>query len=454
MFLLRLIARFFVFGFYFWKWAFPWLFNKPKRPYYLRRLFEDLGATWIKLGQIIASSPGLFKREYSQEFQACLDRVPSFPFVDVKRTVEHDLGKSLTEAYATFDETPIAAASIAQVHGATLLDGTDVVVKVQRPRVAERVDADLWVMHKAALFGEWIFSELKLANASGVIEDFHKTIHEELDFTNEAKNMDEFNAIMVKHGADKDICAPRIHWSHTTKRLITMERFHGFKADDVKTARELGIDTERVLRVGMRGWNLTMMLHGFFHGDVHAGNLLYLPERKQIGFIDFGIVGRFDHTQRMAVMRYILSFVTQDYDELAKVMIEMGAATGKIDEAVLSADLRKVYQPLLEQKISDIQYGKVLPDIVANARTHGLRAPREFILIMKQLLYFDRYAKLAAPNLNVFNDVYLVDFLFTPAAAESGIDMMQVQKLLMGVQTMMMKQMARQAQSQAQSSPA
>ncbi len=190
--------------------------------------------------------------------------------------------------------------------------------------------------------------------------------------------------------------------------------------------------------MGLRAWNLTMMLHGFFHGDVHAGNLMFLPKEGKIGFIDFGIVGRFDAEQRMQVMRYVLSFSTQDFNELARVMAEMDALTNSaVDLEALAADMQRVYSPMLSQALSELDYGRLLPDVISVSRKHGVRMPREFILILKQLLYFDRYAKRAAPNLNVFSDVYLVDFLFTPEAAQCGIDMAKVGQLLMAVQKLM-----------------
>ena len=424
------------------KYGVRWLFVKARRAELMREAFEELGPTYIKLGQIIASSPGLFPQNYVSEFQKCLDRVPEFPYEDVKRIVGDELDRPIDKAYAFIDEKPIAAASIAQVHAARLHDGTDVVIKVQRPSIRKQVEADLWFMHKGAWLAEKLSLEARLANAQGVIEDFEKTIYEELDFTVEGKNMDEFNSIMKTHDLFDQICAPEVHWDFTTRRLLTMERFYGFKADDVKTAQEKGMDSEKWLRIGLRGWNLTMMLHGFFHGDVHAGNLMFLPEKQKIGFIDFGIVGRFDKKQRMQVMRYILSFTTQDFRELAAVMAEMGAFLDDkepdLDE--LAGDMRRVYTPLLEQNMAEIDYGRALPDIIANSRTHGIRMPREFILILKQLLYFDRYAKLAAPNLNVFNDLYLVDFLFTPAAAKAGIDLSEIGKLLQAVQKARMQQ--------------
>lgn len=431
------------------KYAPRWLFMRRRRPELIRRAFEELGPTYIKLGQIVASSPGLFPQPYVDEFQKCLDQVPPYPFAQVRQIVEEETKKPFADAFDSVEEQPIAAASIAQVHAARLHDGTDVVIKVQRPRIKDRVLADLWFMHKGAWIAERLFLNMRLANATGVISDFQQTIREELDFTVEGESMDRFNSILQQHGMSEQIVAPKVHWDYTTRRLLTMERFYGLKADDVAGARAQNVDTEKWLRVGMRGWNLTMMLHGFFHGDVHAGNLMFLPERNQIGFIDFGIVGRFDASQRMQVMRYILSFATQDFRELSQVMLDMGAVEGEVDIDTMADDMERIYTPMLEQSLAELDYGGLLPDIIANSRKHGIRMPREFILILKQLLYFDRYAKLAAPNLNVFTDAYLVDFLFTPEAARCGIDLSQVGKLLMAVQKNLQERRAQEAAREA-----
>ena len=454
--LFKIVARWFVFLWIFLKFGLRWIVQPRRRPELTRRAFEDLGPTYIKLGQIVASSPGLFPERYCVEFQKCLDQVPPFGFDEVRNILGRELERPVEEVFAEIDPTPLAAASIAQVHAATLQDGTQVVVKVQRPRIERRVDADLWFMRLGARIGERLSYDLRLANLTGIIDDFAQTIHEELDFRIEARSMDEFNGIMARHKMADRVVAPRVYWDLTSERVLTMERFFGFKADDVTHAREVGLDTEKWLRIGMRSWNLTMMLHGFFHGDVHAGNLMFLPDRGQIGFIDFGIVGRFDPKQRMLVMRYVLSFSTQDYTELARVMKEMGATADDVDVDQLAADMKDVYSPLLERSISEIDYGAMLPDIIRNSRKHGVRLPREFVLILKQLLYFDRYAKLAAPDLNVFNDPFLVDFLFTPAAAACGIDMKQIAELLMAVQraTIARQQSATPAASGGTTAPA
>jgi predicted unusual protein kinase regulating ubiquinone biosynthesis (AarF/ABC1/UbiB family) len=414
--------------------------TSPRRPYQppsvaadLRRLFEDLGPTYIKFGQIIASSPGLFPDALSSEFQKCLDRVPPFPVEQVHRILEQDLGKPPEQLFASFTPVPIAAASIAQVHAATLLSGEDVVVKVQRPGIADRVDGDLFFMKLGARVVSWASRRARAANIVGIVLDFSTTIHEEMDFRSEAKNMDEFNSLMRKHNV-ATVRAPRVHWELTTRHVLTMERFYGFKADDIEAAREHELDTEKHLRIGMRAWLLTVLLHGFFHGDVHAGNLMFLPATKEIGFLDFGIIGRFSEAQRHMVMRYILSFAAQDFEGLARTLVEMGSAPPHVDIEAFGRDLEDTYSPLLTMNLADIPYGDMIAKSTRTALRYGVTLPREFLLILKQMLFFDRYARLAAPNLNVFNDIYLVDFLFTPVAKEAGIDTAAIMGLLLKIQ--------------------
>lgn len=390
-----------------------------------RLYFERLGSTFIKFGQIIASSPGLFPRDLSEEFKKCLDRVPAFSTNEVKRILSEEFGRPWQQVYAEFEDTPIAAASIAQVHGAVLPDGETVVVKVQRPGIANRIDADMWYLRLGAKIAERFSVRARLSNLTGIVNDFEKTLHEELDFRTEAANMVEFNEIMQRHGVD-EVVAPTPNRELTTMRVLTMERFHGFKADDVEAARAHGIDAEYYLRVGMRAWNLSLLLYGFFHGDVHAGNLMFLPEEKKVGFLDFGIIGRFDDTQRQQVMRYILAFTALDFEEVARILVEMGSVSDGVELAAFGADLRSVYEPLFSASLGDIQYGAILPQITQYSLKYGVHLPQEFVLILKQLLYFDRYAKLAAPDLNVFSDIYLIDFLFSPDAAKAGVDLTEV----------------------------
>lgn len=434
----------------FWAWVYSktgirrlvWRVFRSKQPYeplhnerIVRLTFEAMGPTFIKLGQVVASSPGLFPKRYSDEFQRCLDRVRPFPLPQLEAIVAAELGQPIDDLFASFEPEPLGSASVAQVHAATLVDGSEVVVKVQRPGILPVVEADLWWMRRGAWVTEKLFKGARLANMSGVIEDFNRTIHEELDFCKEASNLREFNGLMKKYGVE-DVKAPWPVDDLVTRRVLVMERFRGFKADDVAGIASAGIDAETYLRRGLRAWLMTMMLDGFFHGDAHAGNLMMLADPPAVGLLDFGIIGRFTNAQRHQVMRYVLAFSAKDYEALADVMVEIGAVTANkgLNKDELVSDLERVYGPLVEKNLADIRYEELLPDITKVAYRYGITLPSEFLLILKQLLFFDRYAKLNAPNLNVFGDFYLVDFLFSPLALNAGLDFNVLAPLLKKIQ--------------------
>jgi predicted unusual protein kinase regulating ubiquinone biosynthesis (AarF/ABC1/UbiB family) len=370
------------------------------RPRMLRLIFEDLGPTYIKLGQVIASSPGLFTAPYVTEFRKCLDEVRPFPWETARRIVEQELGERARGL--TFEEQPLASASIAQVHGVQSAEGDKLVVKVQRPGIRGRIRADVRIMRFWARVAAALMPTVRLANPVGIVEDFAKTIAEELDFELEGRNIDEFNRIMAELGHDR-IRAPRVDWPRTTHRVLTMERFFGHNVDDVEAIKTSDADAEENLLLGMRAWFQCVMFYGLFHGDVHAGNLMWLDDGT-IGFLDFGIVGRFDEQQRRMVTRYVMSFATGQFRQLAEVMVEMGSPLGEVDLDQLTADVEKAYAPVRQVAFGKLNYLDLLPNILAMARRHQLRLPREFVLIVKQILYFDRYAKLLAPSLNVFTD--------------------------------------------------
>jgi aarF domain-containing kinase len=374
-------------------------------PAILRKSFEDLGPTYIKLGQLIASSQGLFPEAYCAEFRKCLDRVRPFAYVDVQRIVRAELGRDPDEVFSWIDPQPLASASIAQVHAATLKDGQDVVIKVQRPKIDAVVEADLRVLYLGAK-AMAMSARGELANPVGIVEDFEANIREELDFRREAENMAEFNRIMVEHGQSQ-VVAPKVVDGLTTRRVLVMERFYGHRVDDVEKLRASNVDGEEKLLAGMRAWFQCMIHHGFFHGDVHAGNLMALSDGR-IGFLDFGIVGRFPRERREQVTDYLMAFAAGDFKKLAEVMAAMGAVGGSVDMEALAKDLAVAYEPMLQSELAAIKYADLIPAIMRTSVRHGMRLPRDFVLVTKQMLYFDRYAKILAPSLNVFRDPRIV----------------------------------------------
>ncbi|HTR51480.1 MAG TPA: AarF/UbiB family protein [Kofleriaceae bacterium] len=406
---------------YFWLWLFDVLrlrklvyvitgrgqkYRRLTRPVLLRMMCEDLGPTFIKFGQIIASSAGLFPDEYVKEFQRVLDRVKPFPFEDVQRTLDEELGTEKAAHLVDIEPKQLASASIAQVHTAKLRDGTPIVIKVQRPGIIARCDADMRIMRRVAGWVARFKKDADLANPVGVVDDFTKTLTEELDFRKEAANLDKFNEIMRELG-HKHIRAPVPQHEYTTRKVLVMEKFTGLRVDRFDDIKSRGIDGETKLVDGLRAWFQCVVFYGFFHGDVHAGNLMLLDD-DTIGFLDFGIVGRFDDRERYLVTDYMIAFASGNYKRLAEIICEMAGKPDGLDMEGFVKDLGDTYRPLLTLSFGEVNYAEFLPGIQRTATRHKVRMPNEFILITKQLLYFDRYAKALAPKLNVFTDPRLV----------------------------------------------
>jgi aarF domain-containing kinase len=406
---------------YFWLWIFDVLqlrrlwfagtgrsakYHTLTRPVLLRMFCEDLGPTFIKFGQIIASSAGMFPDPYVKEFQKVLDRVKPFSFEEVQRTLDEEFGSEKAAHLIDIDPKQLASASIAQVHTAKLRDGTPVVIKVQRPGIIARCMADMRIMRRVAGWVARFKKDADLVNPVGIVDDFTNTLSEELDFRKEAENLDRFNEIMRELG-HKNIRAPVPQHEYTTRKVLVMERFSGLRVDRFEEIKAAGIDGEQKLVDGLRAWFQCVVFYGFFHGDVHAGNLMLLDD-DTIGFLDFGIVGRFDDDERYLVTDYMIAFASGNYKRLAEIIVEMAGAPPNLNMDSFVKDLGDTYRPLLSLSFAEVNYADFLPGIQRTATRHRMRMPNEFILITKQLLYFDRYAKSLAPKLNVFTDPRLV----------------------------------------------
>jgi predicted unusual protein kinase regulating ubiquinone biosynthesis (AarF/ABC1/UbiB family) len=369
------------------------------------RLFcEDMGPTFLKLAQLVASSEGMFPERYSLEFKKCLDQVKPFSFAEVETLLVDELGTERLAQLHDVESTPVASASIAQVHLARLGD-EDVVIKVQRPGLEARVNADMRILKLAARIAERIIPEAALANPVAIVADFEHTLREELDFRQEAENLDFFNHIQRELG-NRSVRAPRPHWDYTTRRVLVMERFWGARIDD-PALQERALDAEAKLLDGVRAWFQCVVLYGFFHGDVHAGNLMLLDD-DDIGFIDFGIVGRFTEEQRLRVTDYLVALALRDYRSLGRIMAEMSGRSQIGGDGAFLRDVEATYKPILAATMREFSTSSMLEAMHHLAVTHHLRMPRDFVLITKQLLYFDRYAKMLAPDINIFTDMRLI----------------------------------------------
>jgi len=376
----------------------------------LRLAAEALGPTFIKLGQIISSGEGLFPPELVEEFKRCRDQVPAEPFDVVRRTVEAELGRSLGDVFASFDEQPLAAASIAQVHAARLATGEDVVVKVQRPDVARLVHTDLRAMAWLAPHLVGRIPVAALANPPALVELFADTIVEELDFRVEAANMLDV-AAMLHDLEQTGYVVPRPHPELVTRRILVMQRLDGFRFDDVVGMREAGVDTEQVVRTQMVALMEGAMIRGIFHGDLHGGNLLVLPDGRT-GLLDYGIVGRLSSERRVAFMRLMVGATTNDLDSQMAALRDLGALPADTDLRAVIRDLGLDQAPVDPTTLTGDQLVKEVQRVVKALLGYGARLPKELMLYVKNLVFLDGAIARLAPDLDILAEIASISMMF------------------------------------------
>ena len=373
----------------------------------LRKSFEELGATYIKLGQLIASATGLFPKEYVEEMQLCFDQVSPVHFETVKKILQEEFKGSYDKVFLFIDENPLASASIAQVHAATLVTGEDVVIKVQRPGIEVKLNADLNLLYVSAYVFEKIAPNSARASLTGIVKDFHSSIMEEVDFLKEAKNIEEFDDFLSTIGQSQ-VMVPKVYHQASTKKVLTMQRLHGVALTDLQSIKRLVKDPEKTLILALNTWFQSIMFCGFFHADVHAGNLMVLEDGR-LAFIDFGIVGRIEQNIWNALLDLVDGFGHNDYAKIAIALVEMNATDKEIDIKNFAKQLESVFTEFnklgesIEKSvdIGEAQINELMIELVQASEENGLKIPKEFALLFKQMLYFDRYIRLLAPELNI-----------------------------------------------------
>ena len=420
----------------------PWFIKKKRKKFEtpeasrafislrMRKAVERLGSTYIKLGQIISSGEGLFPVELVNEFKLCRDQVPPFSFEEAQRVVEQDLGARLTDVFSTFATTPLAAASIAQVHLATLITGEEVVVKVQRPSVSNLVRKDLRVM---AWLAPHMIGRIKisaLANPPALVELFAETIVEELDFRIEADNM--LDVAKMLHELHQDgYIVPRPHPSLVARRVLVMQRLEGFKFDDAVGMQAAGIDTVKVIRTGMIAFMEGAMIHGVFHGDLHGGNLFVMKDGRT-ALLDFGIVGRLTGSRRMAFLRLMLNATTNNVVGQIEALRDLGALPLDTDIQAVIKDLN-LDQPVVDPTtLSGEELVNEVQRIVKAMMGYGARMPKELMLYVKNMVFLDGAIARLAPDLDIIQEVTAISMLFAERHGERlgrelGIDHLAVE---------------------------
>jgi len=386
----------------------------------LRIAAERLGPTYIKLGQIVASGDGIFPPELVAEFKWCRDQVSPEPWPVIEKVISEELGRDPSEVFASIDPHPLAAASIAQVHRAQLLDGTEVVIKVQRPSVTRRVRQDLAVMAWLAPHLVGRIPIAALANPPALVELFAETIVEELDFRLEAENMLDIASTFALLG-QRDFVVPRPHPSLVTRRMLVMERLSGFNFSDVEGMRAAGIDTDAVVRSGMIGFLEGAMMHGIFHGDLHGGNLFILPSGK-IALLDFGITARLSESKRLALLSLIVGATNGDIPSQVGALRDLGALPEGSDVDAVIAQLGLDRPPIDPTTLTPDELVAELQRTIKTLLALGARMPKELMLFVKNLVFLDGAIATLAPDLDLFAEIEAIALMF---AAKHGERIMQ-----------------------------
>ncbi|MBM3660800.1 MAG: AarF/ABC1/UbiB kinase family protein, partial [Actinobacteria bacterium] len=369
----------------------------------LRREFEGLGSTYVKLGQIISAFEGLFPDELVAEFKKLRDQVPPEPFSAVRAVIEAEFGRPLETIFSAIDEEPVAAASIAQVHAARLLTGEEVVVKVQRPRVAHLVRADLRAL---SWLGPLLVGRIPiaaLANPPALVELFAEQIVEELDFRLEAENMLDIARVFAVT-EQRTMVVPRPHPFWVSRRVLVMERMRGFAFDDVESMHDAGLDTNVILRAGLIACLEGALIHGVFHGDLHGGNLLVQPSGRTVLF-DFGITGRLGDTQRLAFLRLLLTGTAGDVKGQLTALRDLGAFPADTDIDAVYVDL-ELDQPVKDPtQMSAEELVLEMQELVKKLLAYGARAPKDLMLFVKNLMFLNAATATLAPDLDLLGEI-------------------------------------------------
>ncbi|MGB9825150.1 MAG: ABC1 kinase family protein, partial [Desulfofundulus sp.] len=371
--------------------------ERPSPPERLRLVLEELGPTFIKMGQVLSTRSDLLPPEYIAELEKLQDRVAPFSFNQVRERIQMELGLPLEEVFSSFETTPLAAASIGQVHRAHLRDGTPVVVKIQRPGTEKILSTDLEILYDVARLvdrhGPW----RELYCFEEMVEEFEKILREEMDFTVEGRHADTFRQHFAGDGT---VYFPAVYWDYTTSKVLTMEYIEGVKLTHPEELVHRGIDRRVVARHLASAILRQILIHGFFHGDPHPGNLAALPEGR-VAFMDFGIVGRLSDEVREKIGALVLGLVRRSTPQVVRAVESLGVVPPHVDRVALHRDIDALREKYSEIPLSRISLAESLGDVMGVAFKYRIRVPTQFTLLVKSLVTAEGLVAKLDPELSI-----------------------------------------------------
>jgi len=371
--------------------------EKLSRAERLRLLVEELGPTFVKFAQILSTRPDILPADVIAEFEKLQDEVPPYPYAQAREIIESELGDRVENLFSSMEETPLASASVAQVHRAVLHDGEVVAVKVQRPGIRKIIEVDLEIMLHLATLMEKNIEEVALQKPTRIIEEFARTLERELDFTLEAANMERVAAQFVN---DRTIYIPKVYSEYSGARVLTMEFIDGIKVSDLEKLREAGMDLKVITARGADFVMKQVFEFGFFHADPHPGNIFVLPENV-ICPIDFGMTGSVDERQRALFVDIMGSFAQKDAGRCTRLLMDLGEFEEEPDIRLLEREVEDFMGRHLFKPLKDLDVGRLLQDLLNIATRNKIRIPPVIFLMIKAFTAMEGTARLLDPEFDM-----------------------------------------------------
>jgi len=368
---------------------------------HLRLVFEELGATFIKLGQILSTRSDLLPSDFIEELSRLQDAVPPERLSAIEAQIERELGRPLLELFARFDPEPLGSASIGQVHAARLHTGEEVVVKVQRPGVEALVGEDLAILMDAARLASGRTTWGRVYDLPSLVEEFGEILREEVNYTREASNIEQIRRNFSGH---LSLQVPTVYWAFSSQRVLTMERLHGVKMDDFPALEEAGIGRPALARAGARVVLKMVLEDGFFQADPHPGNFLVRPG-PVIGLLDYGMVGRLDEGTRYTLLSLFLAVLDRDLDRVIDRLADLGVVGTTFQQERLKRDLGHLLSLYLGLPLKQVDVGRVLAQFMAAARRHRLQVPANLALLGKTMSMHEALARRLDPEFNMAEEL-------------------------------------------------
>lgn len=377
--------------------ATPKEIERLTQPERLRLAMEELGPTFIKLGQILSTRPDVVSPEYAEEFSRLQDRVPSVPLEQLQEQIQTELGYPLTELFAGFSPIPIAAASIAQVHRGKLKSGEEVVVKVRRPGIKDVVETDLDILMGLAYLVERHLPTGDLFDPIKIVKEFRRTMSREMDFAREGHTIDRFAANFED---DPTMHVPRVYWDYTGESVLTMEYIDGIKVSDSARLAAAGADPKIIARNGADAFLKQVLVHGIFHGDPHPGNVFVL-RNNTICMLDFGMVGRLDESLKFQLVDLLMAVLQRDVELIISQLLFSGEITDETKTKDLQRDLSELIDDYYDIPLQEINAGRLLADFVEILIEYRIKFPTDLMLLAKALVTMEGVGRSLDPDFNM-----------------------------------------------------